>query len=134
MTPERYDNTQPRQYPNIQGCCPSCRAESLFLGTNGYVTCSVIGCKDPGAAHDMLKHGVNDSELAGRLQAEARVAVLEGATAAALQAGQRLAELEAYVRECVTNWDHDEDAHTHHTSCRVCQGEALLPQPKEAKR
>ena len=37
----------------------------------------------------------------------------------------RIAELEAYVRECVTNWDHDEDAHTHHTSCRVCQGEAL---------
>jgi hypothetical protein len=43
---------------------------------------------------------------------------------------ERIAELEAYVRECVTNWDHDEDAHTHHTSCRVCQGEALLPQPR----
>ena len=27
---------------------------SLFLGKNGCVTCSVIGCKDPGAAHDLL--------------------------------------------------------------------------------
>jgi uncharacterized coiled-coil DUF342 family protein len=26
----------------------------LFLGCNGYVTCSVLGCKDPGAPHDLL--------------------------------------------------------------------------------
>lgn len=41
-------------YPPVQGRCPSCHAESLFLGSNGYVTCSVIGCKAPGAATDLL--------------------------------------------------------------------------------
>lgn len=38
----------------LKGRCPSCYAESLFVGHNGYITCSVIGCKDPGAAHDLL--------------------------------------------------------------------------------
>lgn len=41
-------------YPRIRGRCPRCHSESLFLGSGGYVTCSVIGCKDPGAVHDML--------------------------------------------------------------------------------
>lgn len=48
---ERYAN---ENHPRIRGRCPSCGAESLFLGAQGYVTCSVIGCKDPGAAHDLL--------------------------------------------------------------------------------
>ena len=27
--------------------CPSCRAQSLFIGEGGHLTCSVIGCKNP---------------------------------------------------------------------------------------
>lgn len=44
-------------YPRVRGRCPSCGSESLFLGANGYVTCSVIGCKDPGAPTDVLAIG-----------------------------------------------------------------------------
>ena len=53
----RYDNSPPTQHPRVRGRCPSCGSESLFLGTNGYVTCSVIGCKDPGAPTDILAAG-----------------------------------------------------------------------------
>lgn len=41
-------------YLRVQGKCPACGAEFLFLGSEGYVTCSVIGCKDPGAPTDLL--------------------------------------------------------------------------------
>lgn len=44
-------------YPRVRGRCPSCGADSLFLGSNGYVTCAVIGCKDPGAPTDVLAVG-----------------------------------------------------------------------------
>lgn len=46
--------TEQQGNPRVRGYCPQCRGETLFLGNNGYVTCSVIGCKDPGAAHDLL--------------------------------------------------------------------------------
>lgn len=58
----RYTNEP--DHPRIRGRCASCGAESLFLGAQGYVTCSVIGCKDPGASHDLLalgKAGKQDS-------------------------------------------------------------------------
>lgn len=42
-------------YPKVQGRCPSCHSDSLFLGSGGFVTCSVLGCKAPGAATDALK-------------------------------------------------------------------------------
>lgn len=38
----------------VQGRCPACGSESLFLGKNGYVTCGVLGCKDPCAADKVL--------------------------------------------------------------------------------
>lgn len=28
--------------------CPSCGARTIFIGSNGHLTCSVIGCKEPG--------------------------------------------------------------------------------------
>lgn len=31
----------------IETPCPSCGAKSLFIGTGGHLTCSVLGCKDP---------------------------------------------------------------------------------------
>lgn len=27
--------------------CPSCGAQTLFIGSGGWLTCSVIGCKSP---------------------------------------------------------------------------------------
>ena len=30
-----------------------------------------------------------------------------------------------YIRNMVTNYDHDQDAHRYRTSCRVCEAEAL---------
>lgn len=40
--------------PTVRGNCPTCGFESLFLGNNGYVTCSRVECKEPGAATDLL--------------------------------------------------------------------------------
>jgi hypothetical protein len=48
------DKWQQAGHPRVRGRCPSCGSESLFLGSNGYVTCAVLGCKDPGAATDLL--------------------------------------------------------------------------------
>lgn len=40
--------------PKVRGRCPSCGFESLFLGNNGYVTCSRVECKEPGSATNLL--------------------------------------------------------------------------------
>lgn len=34
--------------------CPNCNAHSVFIGKGGYLTCSIIGCSDPGAPHKAL--------------------------------------------------------------------------------
>lgn len=39
----------------------------------------------------------------------------------------RIAELEAFVRDCRDNWDCDEDAHHHGTTCRACSAGLLIP-------
>jgi len=41
-------------HPRVQGKCPACGAASLFLGTDGYVTCSILECRDPCAASEAL--------------------------------------------------------------------------------
>jgi len=43
-------------YPDVQGHCPACRRDSLFLGVQGHVTCRRLDCPDPTAA-DRLLHG-----------------------------------------------------------------------------
>lgn len=40
---------RPAPFPEVQGRCPACHGESLFLGEGGYVTCSRIDCPDPDA-------------------------------------------------------------------------------------
>lgn len=40
--------------PRVQGYCPACGGESLFLGSGGYVTCSRLDCRNPSAASDIL--------------------------------------------------------------------------------
>ena len=42
-------------FPKVQGRCPACGSNSLFLGDGGYVTCSVLGCPDPCAASNVLE-------------------------------------------------------------------------------
>lgn len=48
------DTAQPAQRAGgvvkVRGRCPSCDGEHLFVGSGGYVTCSLIGCADPCAA------------------------------------------------------------------------------------
>ena len=51
----------PAGYPKVQGRCPACGSETLFLGSGGYVTCGLIGgrtgggCPDPTAASQALE-------------------------------------------------------------------------------
>ena len=55
-------------HPRVRGRCPSCGAESLFLGSNGYVTCGVIGCKNPGAPTDVLTCVMRASQMNGDIK------------------------------------------------------------------
>jgi len=76
------DHRQLDPHPKVQGKCPSCGAESLFLGSGGYVTCSVIGCKAPGAATDLLKLGgagevTMNMTIDGRLLAKTIIHAME---------------------------------------------------------
>lgn len=41
----------------VAGLCPSCGGNTLFIGTGGHVTCSLLGCKDPCAADTLLHRG-----------------------------------------------------------------------------
>lgn len=45
----------PDASPNVQGYCPACRGQSLFLGSGGYVTCRRLDCPDPEAATKVLE-------------------------------------------------------------------------------
>lgn len=38
----------------VQGRCPWCGAGSLFLGSGGFITCSLIGCPNPTGITDLL--------------------------------------------------------------------------------
>lgn len=44
----------PAPMPRVQGYCPSCGSQSLFLGDGGHITCSYDLCKDPAAVDDCL--------------------------------------------------------------------------------
>lgn len=42
-------------HPDVAGRCPACGSNgTLFLGSGGYVTCSVSYCPNPSAAADLL--------------------------------------------------------------------------------
>lgn len=40
--------------PQVQGHCPACGRESLFLGAEGHVTCAILACPNPCAADELL--------------------------------------------------------------------------------
>lgn len=50
----------------VEGACPACRSESLFLGADGHVTCSWIECPDP-CAPDRRLHKDKRPTIALRL-------------------------------------------------------------------
>lgn len=68
-------------HPKIVDRCPTCRNQSLFIGEGGYLTCSVIGCKNPGVGdaieklHDKLRES---RALVARQEDEARRFYLPG--------------------------------------------------------
>lgn len=58
VVPETWNQCPHGSSRKIIDPCPSCGAQSLFIGMGGYLTCSVIGCKEPGvtaAIKDALK-------------------------------------------------------------------------------
>jgi len=48
------DRDRTTNHPEVQGRCPACRGNYLFLGSGGHVTCSLIGCPNPNAADELL--------------------------------------------------------------------------------
>lgn len=53
----------PDLHPTVQGRCPACRGESLFLGSGGYVTCARLDCPDPEAATRILEQRIDYSKI-----------------------------------------------------------------------
>ncbi|MFE2326102.1 DUF6085 family protein [Streptomyces sp. NPDC059385] len=49
--------------PSVQGRCPACHGQSLFLGEGGYVTCSRIDCPDPEAATRILEQRIDYTKI-----------------------------------------------------------------------
>lgn len=49
--------------PKVTGRCPMCNTQSLFLGDGGHVTCSILKCRDPGAATDLLSEAFQYYQL-----------------------------------------------------------------------
>lgn len=49
------DRTTPTAFADVQGHCPACGKSALFLGANGYVTCSRRECPAPDAASTLLE-------------------------------------------------------------------------------
>lgn len=48
--------------------CPSCGSHSLFIGMGGHLTCSVIGCKDPGVTRAITAERNRAESLVGALK------------------------------------------------------------------
>jgi len=57
--------------------------------------------------------------------------VLTAMSEFAAQYEERVKELEAFVNDCATNWDCDNDGHRYNTPCRRCNAEKLLPSPPQ---
>lgn len=53
----------PDLHPEVQGRCPACHGESLFLGSDGYVTCARLDCPDPEAATRILEQRIDYSKI-----------------------------------------------------------------------
>jgi hypothetical protein len=72
------DNPPTSAFPDVQGRCPACRGESLFVGSGGYITCARRECPEPDAASTLLERvpdNIAAEAIAARRRALARNAV-----------------------------------------------------------
>lgn len=92
---------EPVRFPLVQGLCPRCDGNSLFLGDGGYVTCSRLDCTNPSSASELL--GVRFPEATPPSPAEDALAVRLRAqrewSLATFGPGQRLAGILAHIRK-----------------------------------
>ncbi|TFV33158.1 hypothetical protein E4K10_30220 [Streptomyces sp. T1317-0309] len=80
LTGENRQDAETAYLPTVQGRCPACRRESLFLGSGGYVTCAQLGCTQPDAATDVLEDPPYAGDECGRTDCSETIArVLERA-------------------------------------------------------
>lgn len=102
-TGEPYTSKQ----PNIADRCPSCGARSLFIGSGGWLTCSVIGCANPAVSDAIETLRTKRDEHLDRIADErdmvigglARLADLVGAPRTSpIGPGQLIECLEAELR------------------------------------
>jgi len=107
VSDERFANDPPTQHPRVRGRCPSCGAESLFLGSQGYVTCSVLGCKDPGAPSDLLAGPDGRRALDPDLVRRITEAVLKADTTA--QADAAVMVLLGRAPDCRVTFEKDDE-------------------------
>lgn len=115
----------PKTFPNIQGRCPACRGDSLFVGSGGWITCSRIDCPNPSAADQMLHGELQIPRPAAAEATEAAeeqpLAVPRYAAAALHEAlGQLLGEEGAQAIGRVRALHHDWEADPGH--CAHCTG------------
>lgn len=91
----------------VQGFCPACGKESLFLGEGGYVTCSVLGCPVPDAATRVLDDAALREVLVEAGAQDRKVAADPPWLWAPHRQGVRshLCAIEDEVREAREAWD-----------------------------
>lgn len=77
----------------IRGHCPACGGTTLFLGSGGYITCSLINCPRPDAASVLL----DDAETEHVVQITAEDATLRHPLIERLEDGLFDCELHHYV-------------------------------------
>ena len=58
----------PVAFPSIQGRCPACGGQSLFVGSGGWLTCSRLECPEPDAASTLLERKPAPAEHCGDTQ------------------------------------------------------------------
>ncbi|MFB7574653.1 hypothetical protein [Streptomyces sp. NPDC056165] len=58
---------QAGRMPKVQGTCPACRSDSLFLGSGGFVTCASLSCPKPDAPTVVLEQPPHAADECGRL-------------------------------------------------------------------
>ena len=57
-----------KEQPKIADRCPSCGAQSLFVGAGGWLTCDVVGCKEPGVSSHLDAERAHSAKLAERVE------------------------------------------------------------------